>query len=193
METIDASLAQRKALYRLVKVLKQELAAEVAILNDTENVANIPADDSYYVAGMEQDIERVLTAKTSACFIYPIGPSVVESARSGDGTQRAKLHITEYRIVFMFKKPAGFSDYIVEGRKVTLTELVFHLSDRIMGGALKVVYKHAQNSEDIHEVEVTNQYADVITTNNNELTGRAILEVQVLQDVFVPMSRYSIT
>lgn len=192
MAEINASTATRQALYRLVKVLKAQVATEVALLNDTGNMIPLPLDVDYYVAGSEEEFSRILTANNAACFIYPLSPSVVEAPRTGDGTQRAKLHRTTFRVLYVFKFPAAYTNYQVEGRNVTHTELVFHLSDRIMGGALNVIYKHAVNLTDIHEVEILNQYADVVTLNNNDLTGRAVLEIDVLQDVVVPMPLYTI-
>lgn len=192
MAEINASVATRSAMYRLVKVLKAELATEVALLNDTLNAAPLPQELDYYVAGTEAELANILTANNAACFIYPLTPSTIEARRTGDGDQRGKLYRTTFRVMFVFRNPAAYETYVVEGRNVTLTELIYHLSDRISGGALNVIYKHAVNLNDIHEVEVLNQYADVVTLNNNELTGRAILEVEVLQSVLVPMPSYTI-
>lgn len=192
MSVINSNKATRLALYRLVKVLRAEIETELATLNDTGNIISTPSADSYFVTGTEQEMNQILLANNSACFIYPLGPSTVTAPRTGDGTVRAKLHTTIIRVVFLFKKPAGYTTYSLEGKDLTLTEIMLHMTDRLMGAASDVIYKHAVNLTDIHEVNIISQYADVVTLNNNDLIGRAILEVEVLQDVLVPMPAYTI-
>ena len=183
MSVINGNKATRLALYRLVKVLKAGMATEIATLNDTGNAIILPTADTYFVAGSDQEMNQILTAHTAACFVHPPGPSIVTAPRTGDGTVRAKLHTTIIRVVYLFKKPAGYTAYSLEGKPLTGAEIVFHMADRIMGAAHDVIYKHAVNLTDIHEVNIIAQYADIVTVNNNDLTGRAILEVEVLQDL----------
>lgn len=191
MAVIDAAEANRLALYRLASVLGAGLADEVALLNDTGNTCPVPGAAQWYIAPSETILTEVLNAQDVAGFIYPLGPSVRQDARTGAANgDRAMLYLTTYRVIVLFKTPAGWTAYSVAGREVLESELVFHLADRVRGAMLRVVYRDAQADDTIHQVEVTAQFADLVTLNNNQLTGRAVLDIEVLQDVAVPMAQY---
>jgi hypothetical protein len=193
MSLIDASVASRLARYRLIEVLKAEMPAEIALLNDTNNTITLPDDQSYFVTATELEMNAILNSQNAGCFVFQLGPSTFTAARTGDGNKRARLEQTVFRVVYLFRSPAGWETYTADGdRPVNKTELVWHLADRIMGAALEVIYKHAVNTTDVHSVEVVSQTSDVVTVNNNDLMGRAVLEIQVLQDVLVPMPAYTI-
>ena len=192
MAPIKAEEAPRRALYRLMKVLRLKLGDELTPLNDTNNIVPVPDADSYFIGSTEDDILQVLNAKGAGCFIYSLGPSIVEAPRTGDGVTRAKLHRSTIRVTFVFRQPSGYEDYAIDGYSVMPYEILYHLADRIRVAALLTIYKYAVDSDNIHEVDITSQDTGVVVTNNTELTGRAILDVVLLQDVEVPMPTYSV-
>lgn len=189
---IRAEKATIYAQYRLIDVYQQELVNELLPLNDLNNPIPIPDNDSYFVAGASDAMLQILNAKDAACFIYPLAPSTITNRRTGDGLVRGMLNTTTFQVTFLFKKLAGFETIVYEGKPLSEMELVYHQADRIRGAALVVAYKHAVDSDNIHEVTVRSQYADIVTTNNNQLMGRAILEIEVVQNVEVDMPRYNI-
>jgi hypothetical protein len=183
--------AGRRALERLIKVLRAELEDELALLNDTGN--DIPLPGAYHMLGLETDIAQILTASRSACFVYPAEPTLTEAKRTGDGTQRGQIDKTLIRVVILFRAPAGIDPAMTfDGQQLTRTEAIWQFADRLRGAALLVLYRHAPNADDIHAVEVLANNADVILLNNNDLTGRAILDVEVTQNVLVPQALWSL-
>lgn len=194
MSEVNIQTSTRQGIYRLIKVLKAELANELSLLNDTLNDINIPDEKLYFVSGTEAEMNSILSASQCACFIYQVGPSTFTASRTGDGNKRARLQTTIYRIVYLFDKNGAWNTYSADGdRGVNLTELTYHQADRIAGAATMVLYKHAVNETDIHEINVVSLDASVVAPNNDSLMGRAVIEVEVMQDVLVPMPAYTIT
>ena len=66
------------------------------------------------------------------------------------------------------------------------------MSDIIRGGVIESLYKHAVNATHIHEINILSDLADIIVLNSSESTGRAVVEVEIWQDVSVPMNTFSI-
>lgn len=192
MSVIKAEEAPTRALYRLIKVLRAKLEDELAPLNDTNNTVPIPDDDGYFIGGSEEELTSILNSKGVGCFLYPLAPPTMEAKRTGDGTNRAMLHRSTVRVTFLFKNPGGYEDYKVEGYSVMPHELIYHLADRLRGACLLTIYKYAIDSDNIHEVEIIAQAADLVTVNNDTLTGRATLDIILLQDVQVPMPTYDV-
>lgn len=187
MAVIDAAEATRAALYRVIATLGTYLAAEVATLNDTNNVVPTPAAEDWYIGTTEQIMLDVLSGKDVAGFVFVSDPVTESAQRTGAaGGVRGKLYTTPLRVVVLFKAPAGYVDYTAQTRPVIHSELVYHLADRLRGGVLNALYRRAQDAEAVHQIEVVAQYADVLTVNN-QLTGRAVLDLEILQDVQVPM------
>ena len=187
---IKAEEAVIRAQYRLIKVFRSKLEDECDPLNDLNNPLFLPANESYFVAGDDEVMMTILNAQNSGCFIAPVAPSTISAVRTGDGNVRGKIHTTIFRVTFLFKKPGAYENFAVDGVNVMETELMYHMADRIRGGAFLAVYKYAVDTDNIHDVEVINVFADVVTTTNNELMGRATLEISVIQNVEVPMPTY---
>lgn len=192
MALIPKGIANRRALERLVSVLRTQLAGEVAALNDTGNVVPTPIAGAFHMLGAEEDIERILSGSGSACFIYPAAPTQSQDPRTGDGVQRARLDISQYRIVILFKAPGGYEALSFEGHPLTKTEVVWRLADVLRGAVVNALHKHAVNADHLHEINVTSDLADLIVINNAGLTGRAVVEVEVWQDVSIPMSTFTL-
>ena len=191
MAEIEAAVAGRRALERLVEVLRATLGDELAPLNDTGN--SIPAPGAYHMLGLETDIARVLTAARSACFVYPYQETVISAKRTGDGTKRGLIYTTTYRVVILSRAPAGIDPPMTfDGQTLTRTEACWQFADRLRGAALQAVYKHAPNADGIHAVEILANTADVVLLNNAELTSRAVLDVEVTQNVLVPQALWSL-
>lgn len=191
MSLIPKSVANRRALERIVSILRAKLAEEVAVLNDTGNVIPVPIASAFHMLGNEEDISKILAGSGSACFVYPT-LTRSQDPRTGDGTQRGRLDISQYRIVILFKSPAGYEDIVFENHSLSPTEVVWRMADVIRGGVIESLYKYAVNTNHIHEVNITSDLADIIVFNTSETTGRAVIEVEVWQDVSVPMNTFSI-
>lgn len=189
---IPKSIANRRALERLISVLRAQLGAEVASLNDTANPIPVPIASAYHQLGAEEDISRILAGAGSACFVYPSAPTQSQAPRTGDGVERGRLDISQYRLVILFKAPAGFTSITFEGHPLTKTEVVWRIADVLRGGAINALHKYAVGANHIHELNVISDLADIIVLNNAEQTGRAVIEVEVWQDVSVPMPTHSI-
>lgn len=189
---IRAEKATLQAQYRLINIFIAELENELLPLNDLNNLIPIPESHSYFVAGSDAAMVQILNTENQAAFISPLAPSTITNRRTGDGLIRGIIMTTVFRVTFLFNKLAGWEQVIYNGKELSEMEFVYHQADRLRGAALVTVYKHAVNVDDIHEVEVTAQYADVVTTENNSLMGRAILDITVVQNVEVDMPRYQI-
>lgn len=192
MSLIPKSQANRRALERIVSVLRQKLGEEVDTLNDTNNVIPVPINAAYHMLGTEEDIQRILSGSGSACFVYPAAPTQSQDPRTGDGVQRGRLDISQYRIVILFKAPAGYNEIRFEDYPLTQTETVWRMADILRGGVIETLHKYLVNADHVHEVNVTSDLADIIVLNNSEQTGRAVIEVEVWQDVAVPMNTFSL-
>lgn len=192
MTLIPKAQANRRALERIVSVLRAQLAAEVTALNDTGNVVPVPIASAYHMLGAEEDIARILAGAGAACFVYPSAPTQSQDARTGDGAQRGRLDISQYRVVVLFKAPAGFAPITHETYPLTKTEVTWRLADALRGGVINTLHKHAVNADRIHELNVISDLADIIVLNNAGQTGRAVVEVEVWQDVSVPMPTFTL-
>jgi len=192
MPLIPKSVANRRAMERLISVLRLELGNEVAILNDTGNQIHVPNPQAFHMLATEEDISKILQGWGSGCFVYPSGPTVSQDMRTGNGNVRGSLDVSSYRIVILFKSPAGYSDVVFEGINLARTEVISRMADILRGGVIEVLYKHSVNQTHIHEIKVTSDLSDIVILNNSDLTGRAVIEVEILQDVSLPMSSFSI-
>lgn len=192
MTLIPKGIANRRALERLVSILRAQLATEAVALNDTGNPIPVPIASAYHMLGAEDDIAAILAGSGSACFIYPSAPTQSQDPRTGDGTLRGRLDISQYRIVILFKSPAAYEPIAFEGHQLTKTEVVWRIADVLRGAVINTLHKHAVNADRIHEINVISDLADIIVLNNAAQTGRAVIEVEVWQDVSVPMPTFSI-
>lgn len=193
MSLIPKSVANRRALERIVSILRAKLGDEVDVLNDTGNVIPTPIPSAYHMLGSEDDISRILAGSGSACFVYPSAPTQSQDPRTGDGTVRGRLDVSQYRIVILFKSPAGYEEIRFEDQPLSQTETVWRMADVIRGGVIECLHKYAVNSTHIHEVNILSDLADIVVFNSSETTGRAVIEVEVWQDVSVPMSNFTIS
>lgn len=192
MSLILCEEANQRTMRRLVKVLREMLPAEAEEVNDLPIPLPIPPAPCYFRMGTEEDMTRVLNGAGAGCFIVPSNPNVEQQGRTGSTTVHGRLDATEWRIIFLFKAPAGHVPFEVDGYEITQTEAVWELADRIRAAAQLVLFKHAPNQTDIHSLDVITTIADYIPLANAGLTGRAVLEVRVLQDVVVPQPRYTL-
>lgn len=193
MSLIPKSVANRHALERIVSILRAKLGEEVDTLNDTGNQIPVPIPAAYHMLGSEEDIAMILNGSGSACFVYPSAPTQSQDPRTGDGTVRGRLDISQYRIVILFRKPAGFEPITFEGQELSQTEIVWRMADVLRGGVIECLHKYAVNADHIHEINIISDLADIVVINSSETTGRAVIEVEVWQDVSVPMNTFSIS
>lgn len=189
---IPKSVANRRAMERIVSILRLKLQEEVDLLNDTGNVIPVPPPEAFHMLGNEEDIERILAGTGVACFIYPASPTQSQDPRTGDGINRGRLDVSSYRIVILFKALAGYEQIEFESYPLSQTETTGRFADILRGATIDCLHRYAVNQDHIHEINVTSDLSDFIVLNNSELTGRAIIEVEIWQDVFVPMSSFSI-
>lgn len=189
---IRAEKATIVAQYRLIKVLQDSLQGHVDNLNDLNNPIPTPDKDAYYVYSTQDVVNIILSSKNSGCFIYPLEPSTVTNQRTGDGLVRGEIHETMFQVAFFFKKLAGWNPVEYEGRDLMEVELVYHQANRLAGAALVTLHQEAVDEDSIHEVSVTSLFADTVAFDNDELVGRAVLNVRVIQNVEVDMPRYRI-
>lgn len=186
MSLINCEDAARLAMRRLVKVLREQLATEAAAINDLGLPIPVPPAAAYYRLGTEDDMVKVLEAHGAACFIVPTSPNVEQDARTGSATVHGRLDKTQWRIIFLFKRYAGHDPVVIDGYEISQTEAVWELADRLRGAAQLTLFKHAPNTDAIHAINVDTTLADYLPLVNGALTGRAVLEVTVTQDVLVP-------
>lgn len=191
MTVIDKSDATRRAMRRIVHVLRLQLPQSVTSANDLNNELPVPPSDAYHTLGVESDVENILKSKRSACFVYPT-QTVSRDRRTGDGVERGRIDVTVFNIAILFRKPAGFNPIVIGGTALTATEVMWEYADRLRAGMIECLYKYAPNSVDIHALEVLSDLADVLTITAGELTGRANLQVEVTQNVKVPMATWTI-
>lgn len=192
MSLIACEDANRLVMRRLVKVLREQLATEAEALNDLGLPLPIPPAAAYYRLGTEDDMTRVLEAHGAACFIVPTSPNVEQDKRTGSATVHGRLDKTTWRVIFLFKRYAGHEPLTIDGYEISQTEAVWELADRLRGAAQLTLFKHAPNADAIHWINVDTTLADYLPLQNGALTGRAVLEVTVTQDVLVPQPAYTL-
>lgn len=190
MPYIPAAEAQRRLSERLIKVLRAKLADEANALNAGEgatgNPLPIPHHSAYFRLGNDADIERVLSATGSCVMITPTGEVDQTEARTGDASVYSRLDRSRWRVLLLIRAPVGFTNIVVDGVALLPAEVLYKLADRMRGALMLTLAKYAIDQDAIHDLKVVNHYADYSVLRNATLTGRAVLEIEVTQDVLMP-------
>lgn len=192
MAYIPAAESQRRATERVLKVLRAKLAEEANALNvgegATGNTLPIPPDPAYFRLGTEADIEAILNSHNAGVMIVPSGAADITEDRTGTPEVYGRLDTSTWRVILLFRKPAGWAPIITAGHKLLDSEVVWRLADRMRGAMMLTLAKYARNENDIHDLRVVNHYADYTALKNGALTGRAVLEIEIKQDVLLPQT-----
>lgn len=190
MAYIPAAESQRRLVERLIKVLRAKLATEAAALNAGEgatgNPIPVPPHPAYFRLGTEADIESILPTSTACVMIVPTGAADVTEDRTGTPTEHARLDTSTWRVVLLFRVTSAWEPIVTDGVKLLQSEVVWRMADRMRAALMLTLTKYAANGDDIHDLRVVNHYADYTALKNGQLTGRAVLEVEIKQDVLLP-------
>ena len=191
MPYIPAEQAPRRALRRLIAALRYGLPLEAEAINDLPFPLPVPPPTCYFQLGSQEDINRILAGPGSGVFVYPNTPSQLMEPRTGTSTEHARLDQSEFKIVLLFRMLAGHEAVTQDGYELSSTEVLHQTADRLRGAIMMALTKYAIDTDNIHDLVVLTHYADYQPINNGALTGRAVLEVKVTQDVLVPQPTYT--
>lgn len=193
MAYIPCEMASDRAVERIIKVLRAKLADEAATLPALGgNKLPIPPDVAYLRLATEGDIATVLNAHNAALFVVPSGAVEQMEPRSGNPDKFARLDRSAWRVILLFKVTNAHESLDVEGYKLLATEVTYKRAQWIKSAMMMTLLKYAINEDDIHHIEIITHFADYSVINNTNLTGRAVLELEVWQDVEVPQPIYGV-
>lgn len=191
MGLILAEEAPRRALRRLIAALRYGLPLEAPALNDLPFDLPVPPPPCYFQLGSAEDVSRILSGAGSGVFVYPNTPSQLLEPRTGSTTQHGRLDRSEFKIVCLFRALAGHEAVEQDGYVLSSTEVTYQIADRLRGALVLALSKYAIDQDNIHDLTILTHYADYQPANNGSLTGRAVLEVRVTQDVLLPQPTYT--
>lgn len=190
MALILAEEAPRRALRRLIASLRYGLPLEAPALNDLPFPLPLPPPTCYFQLGTSEDMARILAGPGAGVFVFPNSPNQLLEPRTGSAQQHGRLDRSEFKIVCLFRALAGHEVVEQDGYELSSTEVVYQTADRIRGALVLALSKYAIDQDNIHDLTILTHYADYQPTNNGALTGRAVLEVRITQDVLLPQPTY---
>lgn len=192
MAYIPCELAADRAVERLLKVLRAKLADEAAALPSLAgNPLPVPPPPAYLRLGTESEIAAVLNAHNAALFVVPSGATEQMEPRSGNPDNHARLDRSSWRVILLFKVTNAHEPLVVDGHELLASEVTYKRAQWIKSAMMMTLLKYATDSDNIHNIEVITHFADYSVINNTTLTGRAVLELEVWQDVLVPQPIYN--
>jgi len=191
MPYILAQEAPRRALRRLIAALRYGLPLEAVAINDLPFDLPVPPPEGYVQLGTQEDVQRILMGAGCGVFVYPNSPSQLMSPRTGTSSEHARLDQSEFKVVLLFRRLAGHEPVTQDGYELSPTEVIYQTADRLRGALMMALAKYAIDEDNIHDLVVLTHYADYQPINNGDLSGRAVLEIKVTQDVLVPQPTYT--
>ncbi len=193
--------AQPRAISRLIFILQQAFAAEVAAIASPLPVAllPVPAAADYYILQDQtwlDDAEPVNA--TIAAFVYPITPVEIIEDISGDVLQRTAIAKTAYVIAVQFSIEQ-YEPFTHNGKTLTTNEVMVLRAQRYAGAISHVLNKHAistvgvsPDADAILDVDVLSMDSTIVPTPDDErgIVGVAMVEAMITQHLQVPQQTY---
>lgn len=189
MNEIPIEVAQERLVARLIKVLRAKVASEAAALNSARS-SPLPLHEitpqAVWRLGAEGDIAETLKASGIGIFLIPDGAAELTEARTGSAQAFGRLDASTWRVLCLFQRVGAYEPQVVDGVELRPSEVMFQMALLYKSAILLALLKYATDSDAVHEVKPLDTYAAYTPNDNAELTGQAVITVEITQNVLLP-------
>lgn len=197
MASIPTSVARQRAIDRLIKVLQEQYATEIAAtvseLEQTSGqlddlLVDAPTDDAYYYTPESPDSDTAEPiAHSVAVFFIVDGPRRLYASGSYGASHGTELRVVPISVVIMVRQEV--SEPITRNSKELSPNEVLRLRTEVYTGALvECVLKYACEAEHIHQTELVDDDA-ALDFIDETMVGVGGATFEITQKTQTPRSR----
>ena len=192
MSEIPTSLARKRAVDRIILVMRSQYATELASVNDADNGGELhlpaPEESSYYRAPPQGPETLVPTNSHVPVYVYPSSDTSVNTRSSG-GVQTVGETITWNMEIVIACRASTSKEHTVDGHTVTTGERLWIRSELYLGAMIETVQKYACAGDAIHFVERIGDQPLLMFDQQRRATGIATARYQITQNTRAPKRR----
>lgn len=193
MAQIKTALARKKAVDRVIKILRAKFEEELtAIAAEAEGgdqlYLPVPRDEGYFRAPPD-DIDTMLPANHDvAIYVYASTPRQLISRGSAGVTRKNEQRQMQVEVVCVCKK-APSEDVTIDGHALTATERLWVRSDLYSGAIVETVEAWSCDGESIHFISMVDDQAALFFSGKRKVIGIGSATFEITQSTSAPLRR----
>lgn len=185
---VDIGESRQLAIDHLIDEMQTNLAAQLALVQDTGLYLPAPTDDEYYT--IIQDPDEMPGNHNLGVFFYPAGPRTLNARGSGGGSVgEFQNRVTPLRITLLCRRQLGQSTVTRNGKTLNGDEVLYLRAERYTAGMINTVLKYGYCGAGIINIDLIDDTADVFFAANEARPqwGIATIQIDVHQRVRAPL------
>lgn len=191
MAKIPTALARKRAVDRVIEVMRAELANELASLNTeaTGGDLYLPAPPLNAYRRAPADPTHILPDNQDIIvYVYPAGPRGLVS-RGSSGVTRANEQRQWTLEVTLACRAALSEEVDLDGYPITSGERLWVRSDLYTGAIIETIEKYACEGEAIHFIEMSDDMAALFWDGQRKMYGISTAKFDITQITSAPLRR----